>query len=223
MVAARRNPWDSPSNRTSRQGTPRSASAAANRSDWSAGTTGSSAPWRAAPARTPVEPVDGRPGPVGGRRPRATDRPASRRSGTRSRGCRRPGPRGRSPRTRRRPRRTGRTGSSAPRAVSPPALVPRMAMRRPSTRPASARAGGVAHAVVDVGLAPAAVEPPAVRPPVAAAPPVVDGGHGQAPAGEELDDRVEPALGGRGRAAVAEDHQRRWAARRHPAGGPTGA
>ena len=45
MVAARRKPWDSPSNSTRRQGTPRSTSAAAKRSDWSAGTTGSSTPW----------------------------------------------------------------------------------------------------------------------------------------------------------------------------------
>ena len=46
MVAARRKPWDSPSKTTSRQRHAVLASRSAKRSDWSAGTTGSSAPCR---------------------------------------------------------------------------------------------------------------------------------------------------------------------------------
>ena len=79
----------------------------------------------------------------------------------------------------------------------------------PVDEPVLGQGPGEGHAVVHVALAPRARQQVPVVPAVAGAAPVVDGGDGDPPAGEELDRRVVARFGGGRRATVAEHHQGR--------------
>ena len=156
--SARRKPWDSPSKTTSRQRHRRARPArSANRSDWSAGTTGSSAPWSSSTwPDTRSALVDRRAVPVGlGRlRPRADQRvdvAGLEVVGVGGQGLQvgHPVP-GRGPGEPSGPDQ-GRRGRSALRRWCPGWPSGR---RRPARR---GQGRGVGDAVVDVGLAPQAV------------------------------------------------------------------